>query len=72
MSNAARKLRGIRYLVDDAGDKTAVVIDLRTHAELWEDFYDQALSAARANEPRESLASVKARLARERRRASNG
>ncbi len=51
-------------MVDSAGTKTAVVIDLATHADLWEDFYDRAIAAERADEPRESLASVKARLAR--------
>ena len=59
---------GIRFLVDEAGEKTAVVIDLRKNAGLWEDFYDRALARQHRREPRESLAQVKARLRPRRRR----
>ena len=55
-------MKGIQFLVDERGNKTAVVIDLRKHAELWEDFYDRALADSREHEPRESLESVKERL----------
>ena len=49
-------------MVDSKGKKTAAVIDLRRHRKLWEDFYDTEVAHSRANEPRESLASVKRRL----------
>lgn len=49
-------------MVDERGQKTAAVIDLRRYGRLWEDFYDTWLAESRAHEPRESLASVKARL----------
>ncbi len=52
-------MRGIQFLVDDRGQKTSVLIDLKEHGELWEDFYDTLLAKARANEPRESLDSVR-------------
>ena len=55
-------MRGVQFLVDDDGEKTAVLIDLKKNAELWEDFYDVALASSRAKEPRESLESVKRRL----------
>jgi hypothetical protein len=55
-------MRGVQYLVDDEGERTAVVIDLKKNAQLWEDFYDVALAKSRAKEPRESLASVRRRL----------
>ena len=55
-------MRGIRFVVDDAGERTAVVIDLKKNAQLWEDFYDVAVAKARAKEPRETLESVKRRL----------
>ncbi len=42
-------------MVDEQGKKTAVVIDLKKHRELWEDFYDSALAHARRDEPREAL-----------------
>ena len=48
-------VRGVRFLVDDAGRKTAVQIDLKKQARLWEDFYDRALAEQRASEPRERL-----------------
>ena len=59
---------GVQFLVDEAGVKTAVVIDLRENSELWEDFYDRALARLRRREPRESLPQVKARLRPRRRR----
>ncbi len=51
-------------MVDEQGRKTAAVIDLREHERLWEDFYDSLLVASRADEPRESLESVRRRLTR--------
>ena len=53
---------GIRFVVDEHGDKTAVQIDLKEHGDLWEDFYDALLAQERANEPRESLEEVRLRL----------
>lgn len=55
-------MKGVQFVVDDRGAKTAAVIDLKHYPELWEDFYDAALADARKNEPRESLESVKRRL----------
>ena len=55
-------MRGVQFLVDDDGEKTAVLIDLKKNAELWEDFYDVAVARSRAKEPRESLESVRQRL----------
>lgn len=59
-----KTLRGVKYLRDAAGRHTAVVIDLRRNRALWEDFLDVATARSRANEPRESLASVRTRLVR--------
>lgn len=55
-------VKGIQFLVDDSGRKTAVQIDLRKQGRLWEDFYDRALAKQRASEPRESLETVKKRI----------
>ena len=55
-------MRGVQFLVDDDGERTAVLIDLKKNARLWEDFYDVAVAKARAREPRESLASVTRRI----------
>jgi hypothetical protein len=57
-------MKGVSYLVDDAGNKTGVVLDLRTHRRLWEDMYDRLLVESRRREPRESIDAVRRRLAR--------
>ena len=64
-------MRGIQFLVDEKGEKSAVLIDLKRHSELWEDFYDRAIARSRDGEPRETLASVKLRL-QSRKRRRNG
>lgn len=55
-------MSGITFMVDSEGKKTAAVIDLRRHGKVWEDFFDTVLAESRAQEPRETLASVKRRL----------
>ena len=65
-------VKGVQFVVDDQGEKTAVVIDLRKHRGLWEDFYDRAVAKAREAEPRESLALVKQRLNRQGKLRRNG
>lgn len=55
-------MKGVKYIVDDKGEKTAVIIDLKKYGELWEDFQDTLIARLRANEPRETLESVKKRL----------
>ena len=55
-------MKGIQFVIDDKGEKTAVQIDLNQHGDLWEDFYDNLIAKSRAKEPRESLKSVKRRL----------
>lgn len=52
-------IKGIQYLVDDSGERQAVLIDLKEHGELWEDIYDTLLVEQRANEPRETIDEVK-------------
>ena len=67
-----RKMKGVQFVVDECGTKTAAVIDLKHYSELWEDFYDSAVAQARKNEPRESLESVKKRLAAQGKLRSHG
>ena len=64
-------MKGIQFLFDDAGQKTAVLIDLKKNSELWEDFYDRSLAAERADEPHESFDSVKKRIAKRRARKAH-
>jgi hypothetical protein len=37
-------MTGIQFITDEAGQKTAVVIDLKKHKGLWEDFEDVLVS----------------------------
>ena len=62
MKNGA--IRGVQFLVDERGQKTAVLIDLKKNAARWEDIDDAALARERETEPWESLEEVKARLQR--------
>ena len=64
-------MKGVQFVVDERGQKTAVVIDLRRHADVWEDFLDVAVAKSRQDEPRESLAAVKRRLRRTRKLRRN-
>ncbi len=59
-------MQGIQFVLNDRGEKIAVQIDLRRHAEIWEDVYDSLTARKRANEPRESLATVRKRLVKQR------
>ncbi len=56
-------MQGINYVTNEEGKRIAVLIDLKKHGELWEDFYDGLTAKKRENEPRESLESVKKLLA---------
>jgi len=62
--NVFRRLfiKGIQFVMNAKGEKVAVLIDLKKHGELWEDFYDDLIARSRAQEPRESLEAVKKRL----------
>jgi len=55
-------MKGVEFVVDEKGHKKAVLIDLTTHSDVWEDFCDVLRTKEREAEPRESLASVKKRI----------
>ena len=55
-------MQGVQFLIDDEGERKAILIDLGVHGELWEDFYDLALAEARKDEPRESLEEVRRKI----------
>jgi hypothetical protein len=57
-------MKGVNYLIDDAGNKTAVILDLRKHRRIWEDIYDSMLVESRRHEPRESIEQVRRRVSR--------
>jgi hypothetical protein len=55
-------MKGVEFVVDEAGNKKAVIINLKKHRELWEDFYDTLLVKQRKSEPRETLEEVKRKV----------
>jgi hypothetical protein len=61
-ADIAMEIPGVEFLVDSAGRKKSVLIDLKRHGLLWEDLYDAYIAHKRRKEPRESLSSVKQRL----------
>lgn len=46
-------MNGIQYLTDSRGNKKAVVIDLKKHGALWEDFQDGLTARLHVEEPRQ-------------------
>lgn len=61
-SSRHNKVKGINFLVDEGNEKQAVVIDLKKHRDLWEDFYDTLLTKNREKDPRETLEQVRNRV----------
>jgi len=55
-------MRGIQFVVDEDGEKTAVLLDLREWGDLWEDFYDVLVSHSRAKEESVSWADLESEL----------
>jgi hypothetical protein len=55
-------MKGVEYVVDEKGEKKAVVLDLKIHRDVWEDLCDVLKVKERENEPRESLASIKKKV----------
>jgi hypothetical protein len=55
-------VKGVKFIFDDEGNKKAVLIDLKKHGEIWEDFYDTLLVKERESETRESLEEVKKKV----------
>ncbi|GBF81445.1 hypothetical protein AsFPU1_2858 [Aphanothece sacrum FPU1] len=60
-----KKVKVIQFVVDEKGEKKAVLIDLNEWGELWEDFYDIAVSRARKNELEISWEDLKAEIEQE-------
>ena len=48
-------MKGIDFVTNERGNKTAVRIDLKRHGQLWEDFYDSVVAKKTAIESRASL-----------------
>jgi len=61
-------VKGVQFVVDDNGQKKAVLIDLDEWGELWEDFYDVLTSESRKNEPTVPWSELKAEIDQEERK----
>ncbi|MBI4516866.1 MAG: hypothetical protein HY699_13735 [Deltaproteobacteria bacterium] len=55
-------LRGVQFVSDAEGNRTGVLIDLKRHRRVWEDFYDIMVAESRAREPRVDWKTVRERL----------
>jgi hypothetical protein len=55
-------MKGVKFVIDENNEQSAVLIDLKENAELWEDFYDAYVAREREGEPRESLEEVRQKL----------
>jgi hypothetical protein len=55
-------MKGIQFVVDDAGKKKAVLIDLAEWGELWEDIYDVLVAQSRQGEPTVDWEDLKAEM----------
>jgi len=64
-------VEGVQFVVDDAGKKTAVIINLDKWGELWEDVYDVLVSESRRGEPTVSWEELKAEMVEEERHVTN-
>ncbi|KOR38454.1 MULTISPECIES: hypothetical protein [Planktothricoides] len=52
-------MKGIQFVVNEAGEKQAVLIDLAEWGELWEDFYDVLVAHTREHEEEVSWEELK-------------
>jgi hypothetical protein len=50
MAKVEAAVTGIQFVTDGKGRKTAVLIDLKKHGAIWEDFWDGLVSESRSNE----------------------
>jgi hypothetical protein len=64
-------IEGVQFVVDDAGKKTAVIINLEKWGELWEDIYDILVSESRRGEPTVSWEALKSEMVAEEKQATN-
>jgi PHD/YefM family antitoxin component YafN of YafNO toxin-antitoxin module len=55
-------MMGTQFIVDESGNKTAVILPLEDYEELLEDIHDLTVIAERKNEPTISLEELKKRL----------
>ena len=55
-------MTGIRYVTNQKGERVAVQLDLRIHADLWQEIEDVLVSESRRDEESIPLEQVEAKL----------
>ena len=55
-------MSGIQFVTDEKGRKVGVLIDLKKHRAIWEDFWDGLVSESRRKEKGIPLQKIKADL----------
>jgi len=58
-------MKGIQFVTDETGKRTAVLISLEEWGEVWEDIYDALVSESRKDEPTVPWEELKAEMERE-------
>ena len=62
-------MKGVQFVVDEQGNRNAVLIDLSQWGELWEDIYDVMVSQVRRDEPQVPWDQLKAEMEADEHRA---
>ena len=55
-------MTGVQFVTDEKGRKVGVLIDLKRHGALWEDFWDGMISESRRKEKGIPIGKIKAEL----------
>ena len=55
-------MRGVQFVIDEQGNRSAVLIDLLQWGELWGDIYDVMVSRARRDEAEVPWEELKAKI----------
>ena len=55
-------MKGVQFVIDERGERKAVLIDLRKNKDLWKDFFDSVLAKEREDEPRDTLDDVRRKV----------
>lgn len=53
-------VKGLQYLIDESGERVAVVVSLKEWGDLWEDFFDVLVSESWKDEPTVDWETLKA------------
>jgi hypothetical protein len=68
--NDTRGMSGVQFVTDEKGRKVGVLIDLKKHGAIWEDFWDGLVSESRRKE--KGIPYEQYRASRLKRRTSRG